>query len=112
MPTRPLKTIAVLCVSFIVTANSIPDAWSQPSSDGDDLELRTMKNLLTVNITTPDSPPQWALWQRHLMDNLYPAALEFVEKYTRADGTLIWRDEWPGMDGSDDGYESFYNFPL
>ena len=38
--------------------------------------------------------------------------MEFVEKYTRDDGTLIWRDAWPGMDGSDDGYESFYNFPL
>ena len=46
------------------------------------------------------------------MDYLYPAALEYVQKYTRADGTLIWRDEWPGMDGSDDGYESFYNFSL
>jgi hypothetical protein len=39
-------------------------------------------------------------------------ALEFVRKYTREDGTLIWRDKWPGMDGSDDAYESFYNFPL
>jgi len=43
---------------------------------------------------------------------MVPAALEFVRRYTRDDGTLIWRDSWPGMDGSDDGYESFYNFPL
>ena len=57
-------------------------------------------------------PPEWALWERFLMDALYPAAMEFVRKYTTDDGTLIWRDEWPGMDGSDDGYESFYNFPL
>ena len=60
----------------------------------------------------PAPPPEWALWQRQLLQQLYPAALEFVRKYTRADGTLIWRKEWPGMDGSDDGYESFYNFPL
>jgi hypothetical protein len=40
------------------------------------------------------------------------AAVQFVRRYTREDGTLIWRDEWPGMDGSDDGYESFQNFPL
>jgi hypothetical protein len=40
------------------------------------------------------------------------AALAFVEHYTRPDGTLIWRDAWPGMDGSDDGYESFVSFPL
>ena len=40
------------------------------------------------------------------------AAPKFQERYTRDDGTLIWRDEFPGMDGSDDGYESFYNWPL
>ncbi len=71
-----------------------------------------MERLATVEITVPTSPPDWALWQRHVLDRLWPAAFEFVGKYTRDDGTLIWRDEWPGMDGSDDGYESFYNFPL
>ncbi|WP_162343731.1 hypothetical protein [Cyclobacterium salsum] len=68
--------------------------------------------LKTVPYHTPAPPPEWALLQRQLMDALYPAAMEFVEKYTYPDGSLIWRDEWPGMDGSDDGYESFYNFPL
>ena len=66
----------------------------------------------TVEISIPTTPPQWALWQRRIIDRLYPAAVEFVGRYTRDDGTLIWRDDWPGMDGSDDGYESFYNFPL
>ena len=66
----------------------------------------------TVEITSPATPPEWALWERRVLDRLYPAAMEFVRKYTREDGTLIWRDEWPGMDGSDDGYESFYNFAL
>ena len=68
--------------------------------------------LAVVEIADPLSPPDWALWERHVLDRLYPAAVEFVRKYTREDGTLIWRDAWPGMDGSDDGYESFYNFPL
>jgi len=68
--------------------------------------------LKTIEINVPTTPPEWALWQRHLLDQLCPAAVEFVRKYTRPDGTLIWRDRWPGMDGSDDGYESFYNFPL
>jgi hypothetical protein len=40
------------------------------------------------------------------------AAPLFQERYTRSDGTFIWRDEWPGMDGSDDGYESYHNWPL
>jgi len=70
------------------------------------------KLLPTIEITVSAAPPEWAMLQRHVLDGLAPAAVEFVDKYTRDDGTLIWRDRWPGMDGSDDGYESFYNFPL
>jgi hypothetical protein len=44
--------------------------------------------------------------------SVYP----FLEKYTREDGTLIWRSErgedWQSRDGADDFYESFYNWPL
>jgi len=40
------------------------------------------------------------------------AAPAFQERYTRPDGTFIWRQTWPGMDGSDDGYESYHNWPL
>lgn len=58
------------------------------------------------------APPEWALLERHLFEVLDDAALEFAERYARADGTLIWRSEWPGMDGSDDPYEGFMNFPL
>lgn len=56
--------------------------------------------------------PSWALRQRHLIDVMNEAAPIFQARYTRADGTLIWRDEWPGMDGSDDGYESYQNWAL
>lgn len=66
----------------------------------------------TVTLNKQGVPPEWALLERHLLDQIYPAALEFVEKYTNPDGTLKWRSEWPGIDGSDDGYESFYNFSL
>ncbi|MDA0334906.1 MAG: hypothetical protein O2782_07060, partial [bacterium] len=69
----------------------------------------TMQTLQFDGRTTP---PEWALRQRHLFDLMNRAAPRFVEKYTRPDGTFIWRDEWPGMDGSDDGYESYLSFPL
>ncbi|MDQ2731886.1 MAG: hypothetical protein M3Y56_09525 [Armatimonadota bacterium] len=60
----------------------------------------------------PVAPPEWAFWERFLLDTMSRAAVEFTSRYTRPDGTLVWREEWPGMDGSDDGYESFFNFPL
>lgn len=56
--------------------------------------------------------PSWALRQRHLIQVMDEAALLYQRRYTRADGTFVWRDEWPGMDGSDDGYESYHNWPL
>lgn len=65
---------------------------------------------LIARIAAP--PPSWALAQRHLIDTMNAAAPLFEERYTRADGSFIWRQEWPGMDGSDDGYESYHNWPL
>ncbi len=65
---------------------------------------------ITAAQATP--PPAWALAQRHLIEAMNQAAPVFQERYTRADGTYIWRDAWPGMDGSDDGYESYHNWPL
>lgn len=79
-------------------------AWAAASEE--------QRRLPTIELKSVGTPPDWALWQRHLLDQMGPAALEFVRRYTRDDGTLIWRKSWPGMDGSDDGYESFYNFPL
>ena len=60
----------------------------------------------------PVTPPDWALRQRHLIDNKGEAAKRWLSRVTHPDGTLIWRKEWPGMDGSDDGYEGFRSFPL
>ena len=56
--------------------------------------------------------PDWALRQRHLIAVMNEAAPRYQQRYTRADGTFVWREAWPGMDGSDDGYESYHNWPL
>lgn len=101
----------MLLLSGIVSVACAPRGTAKAAgADGSDaVEIEGLK---TIEIAMPTTPPEWALWQRHLLKQLHPAAIEFVRKYTRPDGTLIWRERWPGMDGSDDGYESFYNFPL
>ena len=66
----------------------------------------------TFTVSGAAPPPAWALRQRDLLARMNDAGAFFVRRYTREDGELVWRDEWPGMDGSDDGYESFFNFPL
>jgi hypothetical protein len=70
----------------------------------------TAQPPLTAARVTP--PPDWALAQRQLIAVMDDAAPRYQERYTRADGTFIWRQTWPGMDGSDDGYESYHNWPL
>ena len=66
----------------------------------------------TIAATETPSPPEWALEQRRLLHRLEKCAGEFIARYTRDDGTLIWRNEWPGMDGSDDPYEAFMYLAL
>ena len=69
--------------------------------------------MIAVTATTDPRPiPTWALRQRHLIGIMNEAAPRYQDRYTRADGTFVWREEWPGMDGSDDGYESYGNWPL
>ncbi len=67
-----------------------------------------------ISLTAPGVRPipDWALRQRHLIAAMNEAAPLYQERYTRQDGTFVWREEWPGMDGSDDGYESYHNWPL
>jgi hypothetical protein len=71
-----------------------------------------LRGLPEVTATRVAAPPKWALLQRQIFATLDKAAIEFADRYTRPDGTLIWRTEWPGMDGSDDPYEGFMNMPL
>lgn len=73
---------------------------------------QTIRPIPSMHITTAAPPPEWALLQRNIITILNEVAIEFVHRYTRPDGTLIWREEWPGMDGSDDPYEGFMHFPL
>ena len=58
------------------------------------------------------NPPNWAIQQRRLIDLMNQAGVFYANQYVRSDNTLIWKDSWPGMDGSDDAYESFWTFPL
>jgi hypothetical protein len=69
-------------------------------------------SIPTITATTITSPPEWAILERQLFDLINQASVEFADRYTNADRTLIWRDEWPGMDGSDDPYEGFMNFTM
>ncbi len=65
-----------------------------------------------VRIDHPATSIEWAQLEREIIDKLNAAAPEFVARYTRSDGSLIWRDSWGSMDGSDDPYEAFMYLAL
>jgi hypothetical protein len=99
---RGASILEWLPILFLVAISPSPRDFAQAAA--------RKPALIELNRTSP--APEWAVLQRKALAEMYPAAMEFVRRYTLPDGTLIWRDVWPGMDGSDDGYESFYNFPL
>lgn len=69
-------------------------------------------DLPTVGPGERATPPSWARRERELLAASEEAAVAFVERYTRPDGSLPWRAAWPGLDGSDDPYEAFQGLPM
>ncbi len=72
---------------------------------------------VTITASIPSmNAPSWAVWQRKLIETMSQSVYPFLAKYTREDGTLIWRefheDSYQSRDGADDFYESFYNWAL
>src|SRR5690349_15099426 len=75
------------------------------------------KPITIIRASVPSvKTPAWAVWQRKLIKTMSQSVYPFLAKYTREDGTLIWRvhhdDSYPTRDGADDFYESFYNWAL
>ena len=69
-------------------------------------------SIKNAKISSKAAAPEWAKLERQIITTLNEVAPEFVARYTRSDGSIIWRDEWPSMDGSDDPYEAFMYLAL
>lgn len=66
-----------------------------------------------ITVDAPRPAPPWAVMERHLIDVLNQAGEQFVNTYTRGDGSLIWKDRYEGgMNSSDDAYEAFRGLSL
>ena len=82
-----------------------------------DILLPIRIRILRVKIMFPtieaqiqlQTPPAWAVLERELIDKMNAAGPEVLQKYTRADGTLLWptTPDFQSIDGLDDAYESF-----
>lgn len=60
------------------------------------------------------SPPEWAVLERWLIDLMNTTPELVLDRYTCPDGSLLWpsQKDFHSVDGLDDMYESFHNWPL
>lgn len=65
-----------------------------------------------LSITTPMSPPTWALLQRQLLDANAKACREYFAKYFDDRGWLLCVERWGGDDGPDDAIENLTDWPI
>lgn len=67
----------------------------------------------TIRCDVKMAPPEWALLERHLIDVLDGAGVEFYNTYIQQDGSLRYKERYEsGMNSSDDMYEAFKGFSL
>lgn len=71
--------------------------------------------MVTIQADIPFiQPPEWALLERSLIDLMDQSVDPLMEKYVRPDGSIMWptTQDFASIDGLDDAYESFHNWPL
>jgi hypothetical protein len=71
-----------------------------------------MAQHVALDISTPMSPPTWALLERELLRANTAACEEFFAKYFDERGFLLCVERWGGDDGPDDAIENCNDWPL
>jgi hypothetical protein len=69
-------------------------------------------NPPSVHVTTPLSPPAWALLEREVLKTSAAACQEFFAKYFDERGYLMCVERWGGDDGPDDAIENCNDWPI
>ena len=73
----------------------------------------TVQAQTYIDITTPMTPPHWALLERQLLEENTRFVKAFANKYINPiTGHFECEEHWGGSDGPDDVMENFYNWPL
>ena len=65
-----------------------------------------------IEITTPMTPPNWALMERELLCANSEAVEDFYDYYFDESGYLLHAARWGTLDGTDDAPETFHNWTI
>ena len=91
--TRWLLAVVVLACAGVLSA--------QPAKVAD----------VVVRVSSPMTPPRWAVLERQLLADNVPACREFFTKYFDVRGYLQVFVRWGANDGPDDAFENFNRWP-
>ncbi|MBL8294171.1 MAG: hypothetical protein JNN08_20170, partial [Bryobacterales bacterium] len=67
---------------------------------------------VTVRVSKPMAPPQWALLERELLKHNSTAVERFAERYMDERGYLAHTPRWGTLDGPDDAIETYWNWTI
>jgi hypothetical protein len=65
-----------------------------------------------IRITSPMSPPTWALLEREVLDASSNSVREFYDHFFDERGYLLHIPRWGALDGTDDAIENFKNWTI
>jgi hypothetical protein len=65
-----------------------------------------------LKVTSPMSPPDWALLERQVLDASSDACRQFFQRYFDERGWLRCVERWGGDDGPDDAIENCNDWPI
>ena len=91
-----MRTVLLNC-AFLAACWLNPAAWADP---------------VTIRISSPMTPPAWAVLQRELLRANTAACREFFAKYFDQRGYLLCVERWGGDDGPDDAIENCNDWPI
>lgn len=67
---------------------------------------------VTVRVSQPMAPPQWALLERELLKHNSTAVEHFAQRYMDERGYLAHTPRWGTLDGPDDALETYWNWTI
>ena len=102
-PTCLLRLSAARTWALLLATGAI----AQPNDNAAPAEIPV------IRADVPRPAPAWALMERHLIETMDRAGVEFYKAYVLPDGSLRWKERYEGgMNSSDDAYEGFRGFSL
>ncbi len=74
--------------------------------------VSAQEKVKVLKVTTPMSPPTWALLEREVLKTSSEGCRQFYDKYFDDRGWLLCVERWGGDDGPDDAIENCNDWPI